>query len=345
MIFKYSKSSSHIEIENSQRRKLEKKTHQRQQLSISKLLNYKKRTNCILCQEKLKGSSFLHRNIPFIRCSKCSQIQTINNPPTNFPKNVEIEFGFENVYPKLTKKDFLSRVDRVYTPKLEWILESLKELNYSDENIKSKFWLELGSGAGYFLSSLEKNNIRNFSGLEKNEALVIESNSQLLGKHAILNHDTLTDSIKKNKADIYVMFFVLEHMLDLKSFFYELSKKPKGTIFIFSVPTFGFDTIIENVFDEYYSRHLDGVIHTQLFTEESINYCLEFSGYSKKSEWVFGQDTDDLIRFINTSITGKYEGDFQNEISKKLKKINNQIQHVLDKNKFSDSRHIIAIKQ
>ena len=155
----------------------------------------------------------------------------------------------------------------------------------------------------------------------------------------------LHDTVVSDQADIYVAFFVLEHISDPHQFYKQLSLQPSNTIFIFSVPFFGLSCLLEGVFDKLYARNLDAVVHTQIYTEESIEYALNLAKYEKVGQWVFGQDAEDFSRFILDSLREKYPDDLLQEVSKNLLNIQDSFQHVLDLSHLSDQRHFITIKK
>ena len=90
---------------------------------------------------------------------------------------------------------------------------------------------------------------------------------------------------------------------------------------------------------------MDAVVHTQIYTEKSINYALEISGFEKISQWVFGQDAEDFSRFILESLRYNYPDDMFQEMSDKLLNLQDDLQHLFDVKHLSDQRHIIAIKR
>ncbi len=138
---------------------------------------------------------------------------------------------------------------------------------------------------------------------------------------------------------------MLEHLDDPSGLIKTLRNKPTGTIFVFSVPTFGFATILESVFHDYAARNLDSVVHRQLYTDKSICYLLKQIDYEPISQWVFGQDTDDLVRILIKNISNYYDSKIINHIKYKLNNLIDPIQNSIDRELFSDSRHIIAIKR
>ena len=63
------------------------------------------------------------------------------------------------------------------------------------------------------------------------------------------------------------------------------------------------------------------------------------------SEWVFGSDSCDFMRSILLSLRYKYPKSLYQEVEKKLIDTLDPLQNIIDHNRLSDSRHIIAIKK
>ena len=137
---------------------------------------------------------------------------------------------------------------------------------------------------------------------------------------------------------------MLEHLENVYQLFDIMTLKKRGTFFAFSVPTFGFSTIIESAFSDHCARNLDNVVHTQLYTYESINYAMENSGYEIIGEWIFGQDSQDLISFLKFKLDHVYK-EIKDEVYEKLNSLLNPVQCEIDKKRFADAIHILAIKK
>ena len=87
------------------------------------------------------------------------------------------------------------------------------------------------------------------------------------------------------------------------------------------------------------------VLHTQLYTDKSIDKFLEMSGFEPMSEWVFGSDSCDFMRLILLSIIDKYPKSLYDEVEDKILNLLDPLQKVIDHSRLADSRHIIAIKK
>lgn len=317
------------------------------QTRLSAILNRcPDRSKCLICNHSLKESEvFNHRSTIYCKCSFCGHIQTKAQPPDSYPTGIEGGLKFNKIYSKLTNEEFESRKNRIYRPKLDWILSCHQKLGISNDEMKELKWLELGCGAGYFLDALSDVCINRIKGLEEDIVLVETANEKL--KDPVVQHynKSLGEAVQEYDADIYAAFFVLEHIEYTKSFFESLRHKPKGTTFCFSAQMFGFGALLESGIDHFFARNLDSVVHTQLYTHDSIKYCLDYADYEVVAQWIFGQDSADLSRMLMTALKGRYSEKMLDFAENQIARIVDPFQGILDQNFFSDSAHFIAVKR
>ena len=87
------------------------------------------------------------------------------------------------------------------------------------------------------------------------------------------------------------------------------------------------------------------MIHTQIYTEQSIEHAMRLADFSIVSQWIFGQDADDLFRMVTLNLRDKgYPEVLYNDSEKKLLSLRDSFQSFIDKIHFADQRHIVAIK-
>lgn len=347
-IIKYSKPSSDIVSESSEMIVSNIERAKKQVLITEQFSNLSFRKRCVCCGKKLYGAEFSHRGLVFLECEICNHIQSKNLPTPNYPNDISRESGFDTIYPGLCAKEYESRTIRIYKPKLDWLFDTLINLGYIKKDLINKKWIEIGSGAGNFMSACATKGIKDIVGIEVNQNLVSASREHNPQLNTIHWKSSCEAIIKENEADILCSFFVLEHINDLSPVWEELSRKPKGSIFVFSVPVFGLSTILEDAFPDQFARNLDGVVHTQLFTDDSIEYAMKTAGHQIYSEWIFGQDTSDLVRFLTMKNKCKNissQESRKNKTFNRIYAIQDKLQAVIDKNRLSDQRHILAIKK
>lgn len=339
----YSKPSGDIGKEEAKRSRDESKLVAQQKKALRFLARQKPRKICTLCGKKLKGKRFTHRGIDFVLCNTCEHITSYNQPPEDYPFTKATGYSYTSIYPKLSRKDYDDRKGRVYRPKLDWAVASLKAEGYTSSQIKKMQWVEIGCGAGYFLSALSDLGVKERTGVDIDANLIAYANDTLGKNTALVSKDSAGETIQKYRADIYVAFFVFEHIERLFDLAAILRTLPKRTILIFSVPMLGFSMLLENMLRDSYARNLDGAMHTQIFTDSSVDYFLKEAGFKKSAEWIFGQDAMDLARFIKNN-SHRYPEEVYEILATRVAASVDGIQTVLDHTRLSDQRHILAIK-
>ena len=341
MITDYSKALGDLTKEEASRIQNEEQLYIRQKEANKRLSKAPPRKICILCGSPIKGREFLHRGVSFITCHQCNHIQTKALPPVGFPDELEGKEQFSKIYPKLEKDQFEDRKNRIYRPKLNWIFNALERSGYKKIELLNKKWLELGSGSGVFLSSLEDMGVNNYVGFEKEETLLERAKAFVVPEKVSISRVSLGEIIRANQADVICSFFVFEHDEKLFELINALKECKSGTLLCFSVPMFGLSCLLENLAAERYSRSLDAAIHVQTFTDESINYFLLKTGYEKIASWQFGQDALELRRILipQSPEPGPYD-----KLSEKFSSSLDRIQTAIDKSGLSDQCHLIAKK-
>jgi 2-polyprenyl-3-methyl-5-hydroxy-6-metoxy-1,4-benzoquinol methylase len=342
---KYSKPSNDIAFELVSRASIQFDQLAMQKKVSSHIEGFEKKDYCILCSAQFNVSAkktYTHRKVRYIFCGRCGHFQTEALLPNDYPYRL-MGSGFEFIYPELSTEQFISRRDRIYHPKLDWGLSCLMDYRQGKIGDYQDSWLELGCGAGYFLSALHEGGFQNIVGLDINPTLVDIANKNIPSRPALVTPN-LFDSLRESNANIIVAFYVLEHINDGREFWNIMKNKPSGTIFIFAVPVFGMSTIFEGSFDGFPSRNLDNVIHTQLFTDQSLKWSLDYADYKIIGEWIFGQDSQDILLNITTILNSIPDNDLRNFYTKKVNSLVDEIQGAIDRSRLSDSRHIIAVK-
>lgn len=305
-----------------------------------------RRQACLLCAAPLaEVECFVHRGIDYLVCKTCDHIQTRAQPPKCYPQAVDGGQTFDEIYPRLGAAEVEERTAKIYTPKLDWLLRCTEARGNSWDTLLDRTWVELGSGAGYFVNALRHAGARDIVGLEANAALVAAAN-EALGAPLVRHFEgSLPDALREYPADVYCAWFVLEHLDDAQAFWSALGDSPVGTIFAFAVPTFGLATVLESVVGSHFARQLDSVFHTQLYTPESIGHALERAGFEILSEWIFGQDALDFYRMLAIGIEATYPRALRRRVLNALNESLDAIQGALDRAEFADARHVLAIKR
>lgn len=336
----YSKPSKDIQLEADVIASNDKVLLQEQSRFSEALKAFPLRQCCLLCKTPVATpSTFVHRGIEYLSCEVCSHVQTKAYVPNDFPQTHEPDaIDYAKIYGQPDEAAYLSRVERVYEPKRKWIFDSITGRG----DLRDKKWVELGCGAGYFLKSLQQAGVKRFTGYEQNQALVSQGSYFV---DQIKQQPFDSNLIKSLDVDVLVAFFVLEHVQNAFDFWQSLAQLKSGTLFVFSVPTFSFSTVLESAFDNYAARNLDNGLHTQLYTDNSIDYALSLAGFDKLATWYFGQDASDLVRLLLGKLQGKYHKNLLKQHQSKLNSLVDSLQQAIDQNQFCDARHIIGVKE
>lgn len=313
----------------------------RQRGALQELSGASPRKLCILCgSDCANAPRFVHREIAYLECPVCGHIQCGFELASEFLVRHQ---EFAAIYPKLDPEAYRERTGLIYKPKLDWLLDSARDLGIGD--LTSVSWIELGSGAGNFLSALYNSGAKDIRGIDADSRLVAQANNILGEPLSQVFAGSLAGALKSTSARVYAAWFVLEHCFELKEFFASLREKPAGTIFAFSVPTFGVAALFESAFTAHFARSLDSVIHLQTFTDRSIEYALDQAGYEIRAEWLFGQDADDIYRALAAAMPDRSPGGVLERHLQRFVATVPAIQSAIDRNRLCDSRHILAVRK
>jgi SAM-dependent methyltransferase len=300
------------------------------------------RSRCPLCVEPVPETDrFIHRGTPYFQCVVCGHIASLNDSE----RVGQDRDQYAQVYPRLSPEECRTRMEEIYHPKLEWILEACAgQLGLTRAEMLSRSWLEIGCGEGLFLKALDESGATRFQGLGVDEHMLSRSR-ELLGEGRVHALDgPLGQTLLAHGPQVVVAWFVLEHIFDLHGLADALKALPAGTLLCFSVPVFGLSTMLEAACDALYPRTLDSRVHTQLFTDESIDYFLARSGFAKAAEWVFGQDVADLGRLLSLPHSAGAAPPCIERARESFLRAGDELQQVVDRHMLADSRHVMAIK-
>lgn len=344
MISDYSKPSADIALEVRGWTSREQETLAFQREISQYLQDAPAREECLLCASSLAAAERIrHRSIEYRFCTVCGHLQSAGRLPHGYPWSIAGS-GFETVYPPLDANAFASRRDRIYLPKLEWALACLEEAGIGRKEALASSWLELGCGGGYFLDALQRSGVTDLLGLDENESLVNNARS-VVGERAARCTGDMNAELSVSGARIIVAFFVLEHLENAQEFWQLMAAKPAGTVFLLAVPTFGLSTLLEAAFDGFAARNLDSVVHTQLYTDRSLDHAASVSGYEKIAEWLFGQDAADLCRVLANRLSEGCSDGMRAMLKRQLAEMVDPLQTAIDRQRLCDARHVLLIKK
>ena len=337
IIYKFGKSlSSNYEYLHS---RIKPFNHEEYIIKINQYYSgFDDKKNCIMCSNKLDKKYLVKNRITdSIICENCGHFQVLKNLPLGFPKGFEENNNYEKIYPKLTKEKYQKRVNDIYKPKLDWALEVIKKVPDLQKISERSPWYEFGCGAGYFISAVNSSGLK-IRGSDADKYL-IELARRNNPEIDIEENTEIRNFVDKTNS-VFCSFFVFEHIDKPNLLWDELSKLEKGTLLYFSVPLYGFSVLFDKICKSHFPRRFDAWNHTQLYTEESLNYVRKKSGFKTIAEWRFGQDIEDLL--LSTILTvGESNSSVEKRIVNSIQDSVDSMQLSLDKAFISDAIHVI----
>lgn len=288
-----------------------------------------KRKFCKNCNYKLSGKSFKSFKIKYVICKNCNHLNGIYEDSSEFVKFLYTEKEGKNYY-KNYFNDFEKRISKIYIPKVDFLIKTLKN--------KRLNLLDIGSGAGHFLKSCEIKKIPAI-GYEPNKILCKLAQKKL-NKNKIfhINLEEIYSIVENSKSNCLSLIGVLEHLQKPHKLLESFNKSKIKYLYL-SLPLFSLSVLLEIMNQNVFPRQLSAA-HTHLYTEESIKFLCKKYNLKIEGEWWFGTDMPDLWRqfLVKTNLNDKI-------FDKYLKNLINDLQNVLDRNKVSSEVHIILKKK
>ena len=300
------------------------------------------RKTCKICGVPLtsEGNIVHSHNIDYIVCDKCGHLNSACEDTDDFASKVYVEDDYSKNYSMKDKENYDRRMNMIYVPKAEFLIDSLKKAGLSAGGIKD---LDIGAGCGYFVAAMRKFGIDS-TGVEVSATEVAHGNAMIGdGKQEYLKHVGLTGSIEylsKTDANVVSAIGVLEHLIHLRENLDAIRDNKNIKYLYASVPMFSFSCAFEAAFQDCYNRHMGGT-HTHLFTNESIRVMAESIGFEVAYEWRFGSDINDLYRFISVSMRKNGNEEFADLFAEKFTPLMDKLQLILDESEFSSELHFI----
>lgn len=287
------------------------------------------RTTCSLCSATLDPiANFIYRSYIVNQCVQCALIQTIEL----FDDSI---IDFAEVYSdNLNSNRFAERRESVHEPKLEWLINSLDTLQLDSSKMT---FFEYGCGDGGFVASAVDLSL-NCEGVERDDKLLSVCESLGYAKFVSSSNVEITDAIRDGVFDVFIAFFVLEHLEDLNAVSEAIRHTKLGKFFLFSVPTFGFSCLLEQAFEDQFARNFDGFVHNKVFTDSTIEFFADLCGCEIVNRWIFGQDIEDVIRSFDLKLAKNAPS---KDVLETLKANADQLQRSLDRALVSDARHFL----
>ncbi len=294
------------------------------------ILHKHKKINCPICNfTNTKKKVFLEvYKYKYIQCSKCDHVYLDKIPLFNSEDIKLSEYMSKELYEKQVSRNY--RIKKVAKPKVDFVIDSFKK------NYRGK-WIDLACGTGETLNLIRE---------KKWEVLGIDNNRSSIS-YAKRNYNidilykNLNDLNSKDISnyDVISVFLLFEH---LESPFNLLKKikngMKKNALLVIEINLAdSLSSYIQNIFRDKIDRHLLPCSHLNMFTYNSLSFCLNKLNFKIIKEWWFGQDAYELFQMLNLSIN-------KNNLSKEQHEMINNFQKIIDRSKNSD-RLICIIKK
>ena len=299
-----------------------------------------KREYCVVCLELLKTVDITKYGIEYSICSECGHLNGLYQDTEEYAKFIYMENEGENyskAYESENTEKYHLRTNAIYSPKVEFYLESLKRDGVDPSTLS---YVDIGCGAGYFINALKKNGVTRCEGYEINESLVrLAKLNKNLNINKIQSINETIKIVKNTTADVVCLIGVLEHLQNPKTILDSI-KDNKNIKYVFLlVPMFSVSVMFESAFPKMFPRHM-GSDHTHLYSEKSIEWITNKYSFKRISEWWFGMDAYDLYRGLITS-TENMSDDSKSLLIKGLENSIDEIQQQFDKQKLCSELHTV----
>ena len=307
---------------------------------------YKKqprRTSCKVCNQKLnvKKVAFKKNGIKWYLCMNCGHLNGEFQDTQKYNNLIyEKDHGISSdIYSKFSIRDFNRKVNNIYLPKVDFLIDVLQKEKVDLTNIKC---CDFGTGSGFLLKAFLKRGVKKVTGYEVSNEQVKYGN-KMLGKELIIQKK-ITDVeslVEKIDAQIVTSIFHLEHIENPLNFLKKV-KKNKNIKFLYAaVPLYSFGAIFEVLFENLTPRIL-GESHTHLYTNESIEWIEKKLNIKLVGSWWFGADIFDLHKSIFMSLSKKMQGEsVLNKFNENFQVVWDSFQKTIDKKKMCSEVHLV----
>lgn len=308
-----------------------------------------KRKKCKICQSDINESRllFVKRGISYYICNECGHVNGEFDDPFSYASELaEAALGMAGsndvVYSDNSEEDRLKRINVIYKPKIEYLMQTLRQCGEEPEKLS---YTEVGAGGGHLITAMKDMGLVNSIGLEASKNLVESANknygSKVLEHVGDLSLESLCSQINGNVA---ILIFVLEHITWPREIFEHFSKNENTKYVFFSVPLFN-PAVLMDVANDDISGRTTGFSHTHFFTEKSLNWLCKNFNFEIISKWWFGSDSLDLYRTILHKLKKQKQPELLIEMCKQMFEEGlDDIQAAYDKNRLSSEIHLIAKK-
>lgn len=301
------------------------------------------RKSCKNCDGPIAGVSFTVLDVDFVICRRCGHLNGVHQDTPEFCRAVYSEANHAaQIYGDKNIDAYLKRVDTIYKPKIEFLLEALKDEG-SDPTALG--YADLGAGSGHLVAAMLRSGLERARGYEVSSEQVALGNT-MLGRQALegVGLDKTVDVAATVQADVVTMVFSLEHFERPRDILRALKNNRSIRYLMVAVPLFSPATAVESAFPAVMPRQL-GLGHTHLYTESSLNWLYREFGLRPIGEWWFGSDAFDIHRTIAVALAkADPGGTLVERWSEMFLPVLDELQFAFDRRKLSSEVHVVLAK-
>ncbi len=302
------------------------------------LLSQPKRTQCKMCHHPIEGEMlYKSHKMGYFLCPKCGHLSSEHEDTDAFAKKVYIDDDYAGNYSAADKDRYEKRLDMIYIPKAQFLVDCLSEDGVSKESVSV---LDDGAGSGYFVRACRKLGLE-ARGIEISSAQVRFAN-EMAGEDILtqIDADKITDEIRNSTCNVLSAIGVLEHIIRLDETLEAIAENKNIKYLYLSVPMFSFSALFEASHQDCYNRHVGGT-HTHLFSDSSLEYMAQRIGFEIAHTWRFGSDMMDLYRFLCVTLEKGGNSGAKDVLSEKFLPLIDELQLAMDKSGFMSEIHMI----
>ena len=300
------------------------------------------RTNCVVCNTQIGSTDFSRNKIEYSFCDLCGHLNGNHQlsdelADATYDSQTEQSMKYDKLY-IMSKEKFLDSVSTIYTPKAEFIRDSLAN---SATGLGMKI-LDYGTGSGHMVKALRDVGFTNVEGIDPMKTTIDfgESVMGIEGLSRIQIQDSL-EFLKQTTSELIVMICTLPHVTNQNETLLAMIENPSVKYTFQKLPMFSLEAMLDVTSPGTNSRVLAGA-HTHLYTESSLNFIENKYGLKRVSEWRFGSDILDLYRNILIKLnrahsTERLKGNFSASFLPMI----NELQKVVDSNNYSSEIHLL----
>lgn len=308
-----------------------------------KYKNQPLRIRCKVCDSDRKAWSFEAHGVEYYICGDCGHLNGAYSDTEEFCssiyENAESDYGFE--YNDVDQNTYNDRVQSIYLPKAKFIQEVFSEQDMPVDKLNV---LDIGAGTGHFVKALEDCGI-SAVGVEVDQKQANRARRYLLNNRmSHIPSEEVANRIKEAKENLVSFIYCLEHIANLYEILDAVESNKNIEYIYIAVPMFSYSLMIGLLNDDIMDRLLGGGEHSHLFTNESIAWLCRNYRWEIMGEWRFGADVADLLRTVTCKLSMNANGSLANYFSEKMIPILDDLQLVMDKEKFCSDIHILVKK-